>query len=69
MITVGVRFEDGTEKVIGEYERVVEANDVLTSSVVDYPEAEYLYLEMAGYDFDLNQAVVSRYAKLYPNDV
>ena len=41
MITVGVRFEDGTEQVIGEYERVVEANDVLTSSVADYPEAEY----------------------------
>lgn len=69
MITVGVRFEDGTEQVIGEYERVVEANDVLTSSVVDYPEAEYLYLEMAEYDVDLSKAVVSRYAKLYPNDV
>jgi len=69
MITVGVRFDDGTEQVIGEYERVVEANDVLTSSVADYAEAEYLYLEMAGYDVDLNQAVVSRYAKLYPNDV
>ena len=69
MITVGVRFENGTEQVIGEYERVVEANDVLTSSVVDYPEAEYLYLEMPGYDVDLSQAVVSRYAKLYPNDV
>ena len=68
MITVGVRFEDGTEQVIGEYERVVEANDVLTSSVADYPESEYLYLEMAGYDVDLSQAVVSRYAKLYPND-
>jgi hypothetical protein len=68
MITVGVRFQDGTEKVIGEYERVVEANDSLTLSLADYPGAEYLYLEMAGYDVSADESVVSRYAKLYPND-
>ena len=68
MITVGVRFEDGTEQVIGEYERVVEANDVLTSSVADYPGAEYLYLEMPGFDVDLQQPKIARYAKLYLNE-
>ena len=68
MITVGVRFADGTEQMIGEYERVVEANDVLTSSVADYPRAEYLYLEMPGFDVDLQQPKIARYAKLYPNE-
>jgi hypothetical protein len=68
MITVGVRFADGTEQVIGEYERVVEANDMLTLSVADYPGAEYLYLEMPGFDVDLQQPKIARYAKLYPNE-
>jgi hypothetical protein len=68
MITVGVRFQDGTEQVIGQYQRVVEANDALTSSLADYSEAEYLYLEMAGYDVSADESVVSRYAKLYPKD-
>lgn len=66
MITVGVRFLDGAEQELAQCERVVEANDKLEEAIADYDDLEYAYLEMAGYDLELNQPITDRYARLYP---